>query len=53
MAQVRSLETLKKRFGPRNPILDLEIRDVIDRALAFEAELARVKARVRPPGFDW
>ena len=53
MAQVRSIETLKKKFGPRNPILDLEIRDVIDRALAFEAMLARVKARIRPPGFDW
>jgi SAM-dependent methyltransferase len=53
MAQVRYIQTLKKKFGARNPILELEIRDVIDRALAFEATLAQVKARTRPPGFDW
>ncbi len=53
MDRVRSIETLKRKFGARNPVLDLEIRDVMDRALAFESTLARVKARIRPPGFDW
>ena len=53
MDRVRSIETLRKRFSARNPVLDLEIRDVAARALAFEATLAQVKARIRPPGFDW
>jgi SAM-dependent methyltransferase len=53
MAQVRLIDPLKRKFGPRNPVLDLQVGDVLDRALAFEATLGQVKARTRPADFDW
>ena len=53
MAPVPSIQTLKRRFRTEPLIRDLEIREVIERALAFQSTLLEIKARIAPVEFGW
>ena len=53
MAPVPSLAALKRRFRNEPLIRDLEIRELIQRALAFESRLKEVKQRIAPADFGW
>ncbi len=53
MARVPSLAALKRRFRNEPLIRDLDIREVIQRALAFESRLLQVKKRIAPADFGW
>ncbi len=48
-----SLAYWKRRLRPRPLIQQLEIRDVVARALAFEARLRQVKSQVAAPSPGW
>jgi SAM-dependent methyltransferase len=48
-----SLESWKRRLRPRPLIQQLEIRDLIARALAFEELLREAKSQIVPPDPGW
>ena len=50
---VSTLRKLKKRLRPVPLIQDLEVRDLIDRALEFQTTLLETKAGIAPRDFDW
>jgi tRNA (mo5U34)-methyltransferase len=48
-----SLEHLKRRLRPEPLIRELEIRELIARALAFQEILTKTKAEIAPKEFGW
>jgi len=48
-----SFEKLKRRLRPEPLIRELEIRELIGRALAFQDVLMKIKARIAPQEFGW
>ena len=46
-------ESLKRRFRPEPLIRDLEIRELIQRALTFQESLLKTKAKIAPADFGW